>query len=808
MSSSINQGGKYNNSKLTLIKQGFKSGSCEGFTGILGSNRNMDNVIARDTDKTNSRVNDLNDSISTYKDNYDKLKTKSDSYINDIPVDTTVLKNYNVFINKITSLEKMPEVNQKGCVTIDSISNLSIADGFDEAYPENFTIFADIKNACKLWAANMGKTVFAINKNTSGKYQCNVGTGLNSTITQNLRPAKLYTVLTGDASAIQSKAPSANSKSPWNIINMTQASLVCKYNSTNYRGDRRGVPAAINARWWGTPNQSGWGKNFFPNDIAWWISNTDYMLYGTMGYFYFVYNASLDAKNIGIYAVVDDSCELKFNGQTITRSPTPGDHGGGGAFNVNLIAGKNVFELKLINTGGPGAFVFYAYDGNTNKVLFKSGDPGWGYTMTPVSDYNLIKYGPNEPEPKVARAGLLGGLFSNGQIGVWGGPVPVVVVDPAWNIANMKKPTYIKKYNSQIYSSSDKPMPGMNGYGWWGNSVPGTRENWGINMFPNHVAWWLGNDGSGRSYFYYLYDNLTPKNIFIYYLCEGRRGDGIKINGQTVNMIEKPKTAVTYNTVGGNGWEGTAALPVGKIVFEINLPSGLPTSGYVIYVTTAEKTSVLFKSGDLGWGVTTTPVSDYNLINNGTTAQSNPTNIKTLNQAPAGYNKCDPIIGGGVNKASISASYGLNCSNVTNPPLNARYVRITPNDKGDYIQVPTLEINAIVNGSIKDVATQGRASAANQWGSYSPPRAINGNKNNSLGYHSATPSRDNYFEVDLGSAYPLTEIIYWNRGDCCSERAIGMKIQLKANDGTVYQPFILTGAMKQSLSVSANRPRQ
>ena len=190
---------------------------------------------------------------------------------------------------------------------------------------------------------------------------------------------------------ISKLAAAKNNASTWNIPNMTQATLLKKYNSTNYSSGPKGVARVVNAGWWGSPNpSSAWGKNFFPNDIAWWISIQNYMLLNTMGFFYYIYN-SPTAKNIGIYTVIDDICALKVNGQTITRSPTPGDYGGGGAFNVNLKAGKNVFELRLHNGGGPGAFVFYAYDPkNNNKVLFKSGDPGWGVTSNQTYDYNLV----------------------------------------------------------------------------------------------------------------------------------------------------------------------------------------------------------------------------------------------------------------------------------------------------------------------------------------------------------------------------------------------------------------------------------
>ena len=599
---SITHGDKYNNSKMNIVQQGFTSGRREGFVGILGSNNDMDQVITSDTATTIEGTDQFNDDVTRYGQDYKTLREKTNNYIRS-PQTERLLKNYNVFINKVIT----PQDDKKGCVTTSSISNLSLADGFDDAYPDNFINYEDSKNACKLWAAYDEKTTFAINKGMDGKYKCFTGDGLNSTITLKTRPVTVYTVLDGDASSMQ------------------------------------------------------------------------------------------------------------------------------------------------------------------------------------------------------------GGLFANGQIGVWSGSIG----SPDWDITKMKKPMMLKKFNSTNYTSSDTPFPPSVG-GWWGDSRPGTPGNWGFDIFPNRIAWWIGNipteniptasvsywATSGPSYFYYVYNNLTAQNIYIYYVCENRRGDGIKINGTTLTTTEIPKTAATYNAVGGNGWQGTKSIPVGNVVFEIKLPTGLPNSGFVFYAATSDKSTVLFKSGDPGWGVTTTPAPDYTFLTSGS-GTMNMIGLKTLNQVPVGYEKCHSLIGGGIVKGSIMASYGRNCSNLSNPPVNARYVRIRPNDSGDYIQIPTLEINAIVNGSIQDVATQGTAYARNQWTTFSPSRAINGNKNNSLGYISSIASHLNYFEVDLGRDYPVIEIIYWNRGDCCAYRANGMKISLISNNRTVLKTFTLTDALKQHINVTA-----
>ncbi len=592
----MNQGNKYNNSKQQLIGQGSTSVR-EGFSGILGSNKAMDQVIADDTANTKAKVNMLNDNIAQYGTDYKALKEKSQKYINEAIIETTLTKNYNVFINKSKGPSNIPATRQKQCVSRSSISNLSFAAGFDSAYPANFTNYTDANNACKLWAADTGKTTYAITKDAVGKYQCSTGTGLASNISVNTKATPIYTVFQGDGNARQGGLFAngqigvwgGTSDPKWNVTKMTKPALIKKYNSTDYSGG----PQAMNKDWWGTPGAGGWGGNHFPNDKkAWWISNQNFLLMGTMGYFYFVYNSPV-ANRIGIYTVVDDQYALKVNGQTV-GSLASGVGWSGYTMTVDLVAGKNVFEFKLVNTGGPGAFVFYAYEiGNNNNVYFRSGDDGWGYTMTQVSDYKMI---------------------SN------------TVID-----------------------------------------------------------------------------------------------------------------------------------------------------------------------------------------------QGNPGGIQSVNTVPTGYEKCDAVIGGGIMKSSISASFGRNCSNITNPPLNVRYVKVTANNKGDCIQISQIVVNAFVNGAITNVAPRGTTTASESWSTgvfgwgwgkvkYLEEIAIDGTNAPRAYpniYHSVC-QQNTFWELDLGRDYLVTEIVYYNRSDCCSDRANGMKIQLTAKDGTVYQPIILSSALKQAFNISTN----
>ena len=558
----------------------------------------MDQVITTDTATTTTGTGRLNDNVKQYGKDYKTLRGKTKEYIDALPANR-LKTNYNVFVNRSLEPEKIPAKNQKQCVTASSISNLTLASGFASSYPDNFKNFTDVNNACKFWASNAGNTTYAVKKDKDGNYQCFTGNDLNSTITQKSRPAKIYTVLEGDAMAYK------------------------------------------------------------------------------------------------------------------------------------------------------------------------------------------------------------GGLFANGQIGVWSGNFSSAE-------SKNKKPLMIKKYNSNSYSTRDRPIPAAVG-GWWGYSNPGGKDDWGLNKFPNSIAWWIGNlsvendpnasfawrQSNGSSYFYYNFDNLTARNVYIYYICEDKRGDGIKINGTTLATTEVPRTANTYNAVGGNGWEATKYLNVGINVFEIKLPTGLPNSGFVFYAATQDKNTVLFKSGDNGWFVLPAPITD-------TSFTANPMNMKTVNPAPAAFNKCDPIIGGGVMKQSIKASYGRNCSNVSQPFGNVRYIGYwsRPNNRNDsdYLQIASLAINAFVNGSIVNVAPKGTAHVINQSPRHDPYSVINGNLNSNLGYVSPNKGQNGFF-VDLGKIYPVVEIVYYNAREY-PDRADGTELYAGSGDGTSWGSFVLTSAMIQSFTYS------
>jgi hypothetical protein len=437
----------------------------------------------------------------------------------------------------------------------------------------------------------------------------------------------------------------------------------------------------------------------------------------------------------------------------------------------------------------------------------------------------------------------IGGLFANGQIGVWSEDTIIAMNNPNWNLISGKKPMKIKKFNKNEYEDpADKSyyqrpfMPAIVNE-WWGNSNPPLPSSpdpkmLGVNMFPESIAWWTGNltganfnvpdnynfaamDGS-RSYFYYLYYARIAMRVFLYAVSPGLFG--LKING-----IDQTMTAFNGNPI--YGFTLSVNLPAGKNVFELSAATGIPNSAFVFYAATADKSKVLFKSGDGGWGVTNNPVPDYRVITRVNVDPANLYGVRAINPVPTENDNCDVFMGGGINRGSVSASFGRNCSDTTLQALEIRYIKVMPRTTGTkygdkFLQISQIVVNAYVNGVITNVADRGKATAAISWQylrrgvsdateELVKNLPIDGNLKIRAYpniYHSGFDGADVFWQLDLGQDYLVNEIVYYN-ATTGQERANGAKIILTSNNGKVYQPIVLSEGAIQPLKISPTTVR-
>jgi len=429
-----------------------------------------------------------------------------------------------------------------------------------------------------------------------------------------------------------------------------------------------------------------------------------------------------------------------------------------------------------------------------------------------------------------------GGLFSNGQIGVYRSAKAA-----QWLIQNMNKPVYLKHYNNATYTSSEpKPFADAIRQDWWGASNVnwgGIGGNWGRNKFPNDkTAWWIGDNPDNKSYknvgtsnsvlyFYYIFQApkegrtvgvflIVPQIIggagFAVAKNGGAQYNGIlKINGVDMLFTPDPPYTSPPLLIGGlPPLNVTIKLAPGKNVFEIPRYSGLPLSGFVMYVYDSATNEILFRTGDPGWGYTNVKVPDWKMISDiPQTAQTfaDPYLFTTVNTEPNGFSTCDKLIGGNINIKTINATYGKNCSNSTKKPLNVRYIRITPNGISQNIQISQLVVMAFLNGVQENVANKGTITSSPSLGNTDPLTPVNGKTDNIL-YWSSDSTLDAFWQLDLGVEYPLVSITFYNRTEYY-DYANGMKINFqdaKQQTITLKNPIVLTGQLVQTFNVSEN----
>jgi hypothetical protein len=146
-----------------------------------------------------------------------------------------------------------------------------------------------------------------------------------------------------------------------------------------------------------------------------------------------------------------------------------------------------------------------------------------------------------------------------------------------------------------------------------------------------------------------------------------------------------------------------------------------------------------------------------------------------------------------------------------NPPveLNAKVRYVTFHQgTSDYLQISQLAVyttddpntniaprgKAIAVNTFNDAEHNGKTSIISAIDGTLEPRSISGTS--PAGYHSANKSPDNYWKLDLGQAFNLRKIVYYNRNDNnMNLRSIGTYITLENATGqTVWTSPTITSS--------------
>lgn len=460
--------------------------------------------------------------------------------------------------------------------------------------------------------------------------------------------------------------------------------------------------------------------------------------------------------------------------------------------------------------------------GNNKQYNCHIGDnPNTALFSKPTTAYQLVD-GTNINSNK-------GGLFKNGLIGVYSSDADKMKDIPdsylLKNLIKTPKPFKIAQFG----------IPTNNV--WFGGWENFRRVDGGL--FPDKTAHWIWDspnhnvDYAETKYMYYFYVNDTQEEIPIYVhaLIDN-------VGNFTFNGVHTWKDVGEYS-----GYNYT--LPLGLSVFMFKVKNITGPAGFLLSVTSATNfDKVLFNSNvslSPNWAIYDKEL-DYDKI----ITKNMEVKRKYYNGYSHGlekihpYNICDPVIGGDLNKYTIQASYGRNCSNTSLASKSAQYVMVknrpTQDAQGSYLQIAGLYIYGYDNGRLQNLSVkarqpggEGELIASSLWwvegknvsmqnGPYSnksqtSQSVINNlqpgiDGNHSTLYHSNGTSPDEYYIVDLGKKYPITKIVYINRVNDYQERADGMTInlytdypKLDGSNGILKTPIRLTSAMKQEFNV-------
>ena len=121
--------------------------------------------------------------------------------------------------------------------------------------------------------------------------------------------------------------------------------------------------------------------------------------------------------------------------------------------------------------------------------------------------------------------------------------------------------------------------------------------------------------------------------------------------------------------------------------------------------------------------------------------------------------------------------------------ISARYVKVLSG--GSYIQIPQLAVYSSDAPNVNIALRKPASSNGYGWGG-APSLAVDGDLTPHAHYKGGRASefhsrggRGYWWQVDLQKEYPISKVVYYNRTDCCSSRANGMKFQLIDNIGQV-----------------------
>jgi hypothetical protein len=422
---------------------------------------------------------------------------------------------------------------------------------------------------------------------------------------------------------------------------------------------------------------------------------------------------------------------------------------------------------------------------------------------------------------KKAEGANIGGLMMNGQIGMYQDTITnnlvtdlTAVADCDITIGSTINPnTIVATYGYNCNGTAQSPFtppppappapdaPTPDGYTKYANNDSGGNDifnmTYGTSVADIATACDSNANCAGFNNFGWVKSVIKPQNEWVSGSYNGIPADLYVKNKNTVNIDTSKQyrlqdvnsTNCLYNNTDGRFNTFTC------IDFNDQFWDIMPVSGEVNTYQFRNANSIYFLYADTNGNFSTSIYNDntskfwWELIpvsgqEDTYMLKNKATNTCMYNNADGRFNMfgCVPAYDDQWWKLIPITTTGI--SGAIGPLSPIQYIRISTNN--NYIQISQLAVYAADNPSVNIAPGKNTGALNTAWGLSSNP--IDGVLNNRLTCgesYCSTATASEAWVLDLLQEYPISKIVYYNRGDCCQDRAESMTLTLVSAANTV-----------------------
>ena len=293
-----------------------------------------------------------------------------------------------------------------------------------------------------------------------------------------------------------------------------------------------------------------------------------------------------------------------------------------------------------------------------------------------------------------------------------------------------------------------------------------------IQSLPSTISIVSGTSASGQV----LYLNTVDASIRQYVTLKSNTSYKLSINCLADSTRAAPNYIINISDNMYFNVKTTTVTTYGNQIIDFNT---LAIKSYMITIT--NKGSILYFDN----------VNLYEYIPPTTTARPTTTVKPTTTIAPAQL----------TTSANITTARPTTISTVTFPSIIGRYIRLNRSDTGTdkYLNIAGIDVYDEYNNII--TLTEAAITVNPPYNTIIYPNInlIDRNPNTLAHTSDATGA---YMELDLGNDRKISKIIVTNRQDCCKDRIVGARLDIKNNNQNIIYSYNFTDSNQNSFEIN------